>query len=72
MTDLELKPCPFCGCHAASLTQRDARYGLIVYVECQICGARTKPVGTKEDSGDDWDTPACYSAAKLWNTRDGS
>jgi len=38
MSETELKPCPFCG-GVASLTYR----GYLVWVECDVCGAKGAP-----------------------------
>lgn len=67
---MELKKCPFCGSDAAYLFQKSTRYGFIVYVQCQICGAQTKVIGSREDAAEvDWNTDACVSVMRLWNTR---
>lgn len=62
MSDLELKPCPFCGSNNIRLTWEWTRKAIIngrestegsAYVTCDNCGASTAQFfGAQKDSGD--------------------
>lgn len=68
--EFKIKPCPFCGNDTATLIQQGTRYGYIVFVQCQICGAQTRAFGSKKSCIEvDWETDNCYSAVLAWNTR---
>ena len=53
----ELKPCPFCGgrgeINSKSETIGHGSGDTVYFVECQCCGARTKPIGFLEAEGTD-------------------
>lgn len=42
---MEIKRCPFCGAKDINVWCNSGRYGRFVYVECRVCGARTKSRG---------------------------
>lgn len=73
----ELKACPFCGSNEAFLKYNGAKHGYFYYVECTICGGRTRgvcrpwrdvPSGTLDDP-DEWTNQYAVTAKKLWNQR---
>lgn len=68
----EMKPCPFCGDNAA-LYYSSGRYGCFCYVECDLCGAKSKAVsmGTRNPD-DDWaESLPAFKAIDAWNRRVG-
>lgn len=68
----ELKPCPFCG-GEAYLNSRYAKYGYMVFVRCDVCGAEGKKFNSYDEppSSVDWDNSACRAATRFWNMRLG-
>ena len=73
---MALKKCPFCGSEASFLFET-GRYGPFGYVECDLCGARTKtkkvvknfPIEDNEEAF--WNQPAFLSLENAWNKRAG-
>lgn len=70
---MDLKPCPFCA-GEASLWRNVGRYGLFGYVQCDVCGARTKPQKIEhmrefESEESFWNQPGYKAAGNAWNTR---
>ncbi len=57
MTDIELKPCPFCGGKATLYTKTP----YASYVKCQICGAKTDLVKISTECSSD------ERAIEVWN-----
>ena len=67
----ELKPCPFCGSEC-TVTWTEGKYGKFAFIECDLCGARSKAFGNVIDKRDErlfWDQPAFTKAIKAWNRR---
>lgn len=70
---VQLKACPFCGQDTAALycnySGRSDKY--FTWVECDICGARSKAATSDDDpsDGNKWDNRACHKAAAAWNAR---
>lgn len=59
------KDCPFCGASVdlSSVKISNARYGNIAYVECKVCGARSRAKRM-------YDIDECTNElSELWNTR---
>lgn len=52
----DLKPCPFCSCHAGPRRELFAGELECFYVSCGICGARGQICNTKEDAIRKWNT----------------
>lgn len=70
-----LKQCPFCGNNKAAM-YRNYSSGYrkyFVWVECDVCGAKTKAAMSYSDPAgdDDWDNAACGKARAAWNLRAG-
>lgn len=63
MSDLYLRPCPFCGGKAELKVYRTPQPASYVYVRCRICGSRTRDVEISMEYSSD------EVAAKLWNSR---
>ena len=38
------KPCPFCGCEMCSYNKSPTKNGALFWIECDACGARTRPI----------------------------
>ena len=70
-----MKPCPFCGDDDPSVIRNYARATrtFIYYVECELCGAKTKAFGSRDgfDTEPDWDSAPARRAVSAWNRRDG-
>ena len=73
----ELKSCPFCGSDDVFLKYNGAKHGLFYYVECAVCGGRTRgacrpwkdvPDGTDKH---EWDCAAAEIVTLLWERRSG-
>lgn len=68
MSEIKLKPCPFCGGQAELYsTKRDKRkvlgiYHMIATIKCKSCPAEIKQAGQDNDR-------AFKNAAELWNRR---
>ena len=62
--------CPFCG-HEASGWVNRGRYGRFTYVECDLCGARSKAFKYCGDEGAeiDWNDISVEKARDAWNRR---
>ena len=70
---MDLKPCPFCA-GEASLWRNAGRYGLFGYVQCDVCGARSKsqkvePVGNFESEESFWNQAGFIAVSNAWNHR---
>lgn len=70
MSEIKLKPCPFCGGEAELYSmKRDKRKVLGIYykvatIKCKRCPAKIEVAGQDNDR-------AFKNAAKLWNRRAG-
>jgi len=63
-----LLACPHCGGRADIWTSPSKSLtleGHFIYIECDICGSRTKSFFSK----DKWGSIATEKAVKLWNSR---
>ena len=72
---MDMKPCPFCG-DEASKTWENGRYGPFGYIECDLCGARSKTQKLIRKSEYDteeefWNQEAFGILVKRWNRRVG-
>lgn len=67
---MALKPCPFCGDTATVYTQI-GRHGVFAYIECDLCGCKTKVVGSKYEVDDErfFDSIAYITLETAWNRR---
>lgn len=63
---MELLPCPFCGGDADCIRQ-GSRYGGFYYVECTVCGAKTRNISAKYETG--FDNQYSDKAERCWNLR---
>lgn len=61
MSEIELKPCPFCGNKAKFVKRRQVKDIIVGFVICTGCRIRTNQENYTEEL-----------AAHLWNTRKGS
>lgn len=75
MAKIKLKTCPFCG-NDALLTYNTGKYGAFCYVECELCGARSKtkllprkPNEFYRNQEEFWEQDEFEVVAKLWNIR---
>lgn len=70
MSEIKLKPCPFCGGEAELYSmKRDKRkvlgiYHMIATIKCKRCPAKIEVAGQDNDR-------AFKNAAELWNRRAG-
>jgi Lar family restriction alleviation protein len=68
--ELEVKPCPFCGCHDVAVIEGDTfRWRL---ARCNACGAQAGDVRIQTaGSGDpkEWEAKAHKAALAEWNKR---
>lgn len=66
----ELKLCPFCGGEADFYRQYERR-SWFIFVQCEVCGARSRPQETRADPDDKdfWVCSAATKAEKDWNRR---
>ena len=69
----EMKNCPFCGDDSPTLCSKLGQYGKFGWVECELCGARTKAFqvhGSEKSCGDEyWKQKGFKRAIDLWNRR---
>lgn len=68
----KVKSCPFCGSDEIMLKYNGSRHGRFYYMECDVCGGRTRGicVPTKELDGlDEWNNDAAAKVERLWNRR---
>lgn len=70
----ELKECPFCGSDQAVMKYNGAKHGRFYYIECEICGGRTRGVcrpfrDIPNDDPNEWDNRYAHTAITLWNQR---
>ena len=66
------KPCPFCGSDDIWKRYNYARYSYMAYIECGMCGARTRAASiNKEVPADEtiWDHFVFTRLTDLWNMR---
>ena len=71
----ELKRCPFCGDDNAAAVASTGKYGIFVYIECGLCGARSRTFkyqGVSPASIDDvdWLNGGVLLAREAWNRRE--
>ena len=71
MAEIKLKPCPFCNSESVYLMSQPGRYGRYAWVECDLCGARSKSFSTKFYVPEDKlpETLAFERAKNAWNRR---
>ena len=69
-SELVLMPCPFCKSDEVALWYKRARYGRISFVECEICGGRSKAF-SYYGTGDEVDIndQGAKRAVAAWNRR---
>lgn len=71
MSDMTIRPCPFCNGDACLYANYANRYRKwLVYVKCDVCSAQGKAFSDREDpdlSG--WNNAACDKAIRAWNMR---
>ena len=73
----KLSSCPFCGSDNVYLKYNGAKHGRFYYVECAICGGRTRGVcrpytdipRSDEPDEHEWDCMAAINAEVLWERR---
>ena len=69
----KIKRCPFCGGQADLYSDLGDPYDgrRIVFIKCELCGARGKafPVADDPCETGDWDTVRCHDAVEAWNLR---
>ena len=66
----EILDCPFCGTDDVSVWYKNVRFGRIVFVECDLCGAKSKAFmyySKKEEF--DWNDTGVKKAIDAWNRR---
>ena len=63
MTDIKLKPCPFCGGEAKIRTKTFDIFNVAAYVYCTRCGAKTGLFEANVNRA------AVEEAKELWNKR---
>ena len=63
MSDIKLKPCPFCGGEAKMVTAVIG-YMSIAYVQCKECVATTQTFDDRSRDGS-----YIFSACEAWNRR---
>lgn len=65
-----LKGCPFCGSDEISAWYKGVRYGRIAYVECDVCGAKSKAFSyySRDEEFDEKDR-GVIRAVDAWNRR---
>ena len=66
---INLRSCPFCG-GTASAVKRKTKNGIIAYVECNVCKAKTGAERCFEAvESDDWEDSSIFSVTSRWNNR---
>lgn len=68
----KLLTCPFCGNDQIYTRYNGSRSGRFYYLECDLCGARTRGVCVpfnKLQDMDEWDNEAVERVTRLWNRR---
>lgn len=67
---MELKKCPFCG-GTADVWKRPGKFGMMVYVKCDICECQTRVKTAKAtvDDAEFWGQTAVQQVFDLWNRR---
>ena len=58
MSDIKLKPCPFCGDRAAIHKKNDDEVGFCYFVFCTKCCCETQYSRTEEEAISDWNRRA--------------
>ena len=69
---METKMCPFCGSGEIYLRSSGTRYGVLAFVECGVCGAKTKAYkkGNVDPESEGFFTDSASILAKTaWNRR---
>lgn len=76
MSDLELKPCPFCGnkrITVMTISTEIKRTGMerpsAYYVKCKRCGVETMPISTRDANTPEDRQKRLDAAIDLWNRR---
>lgn len=66
-----LKPCPFCGHEEISVYTQYGRYGYFAWVECDLCGARSKTLKStnRADSPEFSVSAVACKLLDAWNRR---
>ena len=68
----EIRPCPFCGGDSfTAWVRQGSKYTRLVYLECDLCGARTRArvyYSTRDDMVD-FDDPGTKACIEAWNRR---
>ena len=68
----QIKACPFCG-NEAYPWYKETRYGRICYVECDVCGAKTRAFAYYDTGKEFADNDAgALRAVEAWNRREGT
>ena len=71
MSDITLKPCPFCAGPAKMTATYNRRTGgFIVLVKCTICGSQSRAFFADINPElESWNTTEAQDAAAVWNMR---
>lgn len=64
MSELELKPCPFCGGEATISTSIDEYNDQLIFVVCKRCGGKGRECSTSFEG-------SSMRAVEWWNLRMG-
>ena len=69
LKNINMKACPFCGCESVSgVTALIDDCSAYYYIECDTCGARTKPIRASRNI-ESAVANAMGSSIERWNTR---
>lgn len=69
-----MKSCPFCGSKDSYLKYNGAKFGRFYYVECAVCGGRTRGIcrsynDIPQVDDHEWDCCEANLVTLLWNRR---